>query len=243
MRMPSLATALLLAACAATAPLADVTGFDALLLGEQHDADAHRALQERYVAQLAQRDTLGALALEMAERGRSTAGLPRDADVAQVQQALQWNKEAWPWDRYGGAVMAAVRAGVPVLGANLPRGEMRAAMADASLDRLLPGPALKAQQQAIRLGHCELLPESQITPMTRVQIARDRAMAGTIAGAVASGKTVVLLAGAGHVEPDVGVPRHLPETLKVQPMVLPRVADTRDHCAELREKMQRTPAS
>lgn len=243
MRLPSLALALLLAGCAATAPLSDVTGVDALLLGEQHDADAHRALQERYVAQLVQRDTLGALALEMAERGRSTAGLPREASVAQVQQALQWNTEAWPWDRYGGAVMAAVRAGAPVLGANLPRGEMRAAMGDASLDRLLPGPALKAQQQAIRLGHCELLPETEIAPMTRVQIARDRAMAQTIAAAVARGKTVVLLAGAGHVEPELGVPLHLPATVTVQPLVLPRVEDTRDHCAELREKMQGRPAS
>lgn len=243
MRLPSLALALLVAGCAATAPLADVTGVDALLLGEQHDADAHRALQERYVAQLVRRDALAALALEMAERGRSTAGLPRDAGVTQVQQALQWNTEAWPWDRYGSAVMAAVRAGVPVLGANLPRGEMRAAMGDKSLDGLLPGPALKAQQQAIRIGHCDLLPESQITPMTRVQIARDRAMAGTIASAVARGKTVVLLAGAGHVEPAVGVPRHLPQTVKVQPLVLPRVEDTRDHCAELRERMQGRPAS
>jgi uncharacterized iron-regulated protein len=239
MRLPSAVLALFLAACAATAPLQDVRGFDALLLGEQHDADAHRALQERYVGQLVQGNALGALALEMAERGRSTAGLPRDASAAQVQQALQWNTEAWPWDRYGGAVMAAVRAGAPVLGANLPRSEMRAAMADASLDRLLPGPALKAQQQAIRIGHCELLPETQITPMTRVQIARDRAMAQTIAAAAARGKTVVLLAGAGHVEPEVGVPRHLPEALKVQPLVLPPVPQDRDHCAELREKLHK----
>lgn len=244
MRLPSLALALLLAGCAATAPLSDVTGVDALLLGEQHDADEHRRLQEEYVAQLVRRDALGALTLEMAERGRSTAGLPRDASEAQVRAALNWNAEAWPWERYGGAVMAAVRAGAPVLGANLPRSEMRAAMGDSSLDRLLSGPALKAQQQAIRLGHCELLPENQITPMTRVQIARDRAMAGTIADAVARGKTVVLLAGAGHVQPDVGVPRHLPATVSVQPLVLPPVPDNgRDHCAELREHMQKKPAS
>jgi uncharacterized iron-regulated protein len=146
----------------------------------------------------------------MAERGTSTAGLPASASETEVQQALHWNTEGWPWPRYRPAVMAAVRAGVPVLGANLPRDQQRQAMQDPALDRLLPGPALKAQQQAVRLGHCELLPESQITPMTRVQIARDRAMAQTIAAAVAPGKTVVLLAGAGHVQPEVGVPRHLP---------------------------------
>ena len=110
-----------------------------------------------------------------------------------------------------GSYVSLVGGGVPVLGANLPREQMREAMADASLDQLLPGPARKAQEQAIRQGHCGLLPEPQIRPMTRVQIARDKAMAETIAAASAPGKTVVLLAGAGHVEPGVGVPLHLPE--------------------------------
>ena len=52
MRFQSAVMGLLLAGCAATAPPpAVVTGVDALLLGEQHDADEHRRLQEQYVAQ------------------------------------------------------------------------------------------------------------------------------------------------------------------------------------------------
>ena len=73
--------------------------------------------------------------------------------------------------------------------------------------------ALKAQQQLIRIGHCDLLPESQITPMTRIQIARDRAMAQTIEDLALPGKVVVLLAGNGHVNRQLGVPQHLPATL------------------------------
>jgi uncharacterized iron-regulated protein len=232
---------LLLAGCAASAPqLPDLAAADAVLLGEQHDADSHRDLQQQWVAALAARGTLGALTLEMAERGTSTAGLPPGASEAEVQGALRWNTQAWPWDRYRPAIMEAVRAGAPVLGANLPRAEQLQAMGDASLDRLLPGPALKAQQQAIRNGHCELLPENQITPMTRVQIARDQAMAQTIAAAVAPGKVVVLLAGAGHVQADVGVPRHLPANVTVRPLVLPQVAgDGVDHCEALRQQMTR----
>ena len=42
------------------------------------------------------------------------------------------------------------------------------------------------------------------------QIARDRAMAQTLQQAARPGKTVVLLAGSGHVDPRLGVPRHLP---------------------------------
>lgn len=230
-----LAATLLLAGCAAS-PLQELHGVDALLLGEQHDAGAHPPLQERYVRELAGRGRLGAVALEMAERGASTAGLPAAASEEQVRTALRWNTRAWPWERYGPAVMAAVRAGVPVLGANLPRDEMREAMEDQTLDGLLPGPAIKAQQQAIRLGHCNLLPEQQVRPMTRIQIARDRTMAQTLAAAATQGKTVVLIAGAGHVEPDVGVPLHLPQALRVRPLVLPREETGKDYCAELRRQ-------
>jgi len=97
---------------------------------------------------------------------------------------------------------------------------MRAAMAKVELDSLLPGPALKAQQQNIRSGHCDMLPESQITPMTRVQIARDMAMAATLAKAAQAGKTVVLLAGGGHVDRKLGVPLHLAAGVKVKAVLI-----------------------
>lgn len=230
-----LAAAALLAGCAAQTALPGA-GVDALLVGEQHDAAAHPELHRRYVAGLAEQGRLAAVALEMADRGASTAGLPRDAGEVQVQHALHWDARAWPWPRYAPAVMAAVHAGVPVLGANLPREQQRTAMQDRGLDALLPGPALKAQQQAVRLGHCEMLPESQIGPMTRIQIARDRSMAETIAGAVQPGKTVVLLAGSGHVEPEVGVPRHLPAGVRSASVVLPKEETGRDYCEEFRRR-------
>jgi uncharacterized iron-regulated protein len=239
MRFHFAVAVLTVAGCAASAPqLPDLAHTDAVLLGEQHDAPVHRALQQQWVAALAARGTLAALALEMAERGTTTAGLPPSASEAQVQAALRWNTQAWPWDRYRPAIMEAVRAGSPVLGANLARAEQQPAMADASLDQLLPGPALKAQQQAIRIGHCELLPENQIRPMTRIQIARDRAMAQTVAAAVVPGKVVVLIAGAGHVQAAVGVPLHLPASVVVRPVVLPPEAvEGEDHCEALRKQM------
>ncbi|MBC5782861.1 ChaN family lipoprotein [Ramlibacter sp. USB13] len=233
---PAVAACALLAGCA-TSAVPELSGVDALLIGEQHDASAHPGLHERWVASLADRGRLAAVAIEMAERGTTTAGLPASASESQVQEALRWNAQGWPWPRYRPAVMAAVRAGVPVLGANLPRDQQRAAMQDRSLDQLLPGPALKAQQQAVRLGHCELLPESQITPMTRVQIARDVAMAQTITAATQPGKTVVLLAGAGHVQEDVGVPRHLPRAVRAKSLPLPAEETGKDYCEEFRKQM------
>jgi uncharacterized iron-regulated protein len=237
MRALLAALPLLLAACAAFSPVPQTRGVDAVLIGEQHDADTQPRIQERWVSTLASRGELGALTIEMAESGTSTAGLPRDASDAQVREVLRWT--GWPWERYGPSIMAAVRAGVPVLGGNLTREQMREAMRDTKLDVLLPGPALKAQQQAIRNGHCGMLPESQIQPMTRVQIARDLSMARTISSSVAPGKTVLLIAGAGHVQPDVGIPQHLPRSVVAESVVLPRQPTGKDYCEEFRQQQHR----
>jgi uncharacterized iron-regulated protein len=189
---------------------------DVLLLGEQHDAAEHQQIQQQVTAILAARGLLAAVALEMADAGVSTATLQPGATEAQVRRALAWNDQAWPWQAYGPAVMTAVRAGVPVLGANLPRERMQASMADRQLDGQLRGPALKAQQQLIRTGHCNLLPEGQVTPMTRIQIARDISLANTLQQAVLPGKVVVLLAGSGHADRQLGVPQHLPADLNTK---------------------------
>lgn len=236
---------------------------DAILLGEQHDAPDHHRIERETVQALAARGALAALAVEMAEAGSATTGLPADASEEQVRAALQWNERAWPWQAYGPSIMAAVRARVPVVGANLPRAQMRAAIEDQQYDMLLSGPALKAQQQLIRLGHCGLLPESQIRPMTRIQIARDQSMANTLSRLRTPGKTVLLLAGSGHVDRKLGVPQHLPEDVKIKSIGLqaqpaPTTNETivsfdhiwpaqpapeKDHCTEFRNRMDTKPAS
>jgi uncharacterized iron-regulated protein len=242
---------LLLAGCATPFPMPEIPAIegrvaallpaDAILLGEQHDAPTHQEMHRRAIEALGARGALAAVALEMADQGRSTAGLPRDAGEAAVRTALQWSDAGWPWQAYGPAVMAAVRAGVPVIGANLPRSQMRPAMADAALDTAVPDDVLQAQRAAVREGHCGLLPDRQIAPMARVQIARDRTMAQAIAQAAVPGKTVVLLAGAGHVDATLGVARHLPPALRVRAELLPPEPPKKDYCIELREQLKGKP--
>jgi uncharacterized iron-regulated protein len=235
---------------------------DVLLLGEQHDAAEHQQIHQHVVAHLAVRGQLGALVLEMAETGQSTAALKSNSTQWQVQQALGWNSKHWPWSAYGPAVMVAVKAGVPVLGGNLPAAQRREAMADSQLDGRLPGPALQAQQQRIRTGHCGLLPEDRIALLARVQVARDIRMAQAIEQAALPGKTVVLLAGSGHVDRQLGVPKHLPADLTRQAVLLragaaPAASPTeagqpaafdaiwttpaipaQDHCASLKDRIR-----
>ena len=237
----------------------DLLPTDVLLLGEQHDAPEHQALQQDTVQWLAGRGELAALVLEMAERGRSTAGLATDANERAVQSALRWSDAAWPWASYGPVAMAAVRAGVPVLGGTLPRKALSAATADAALDARLPPEAWQRQQDAVREGHCGLLPEKMLPGMVRVQIARDISMAQTAAEAHRPGKVVLLVAGNGHVLRSLGVPLHLPVHLRskvvaaqagIAQAAIESEADwvqwtsalpPRDACAELREQWRQAP--
>ena len=235
---------------------------DALLLGEQHDAPEHQRWEADSVRWLAERGRLAALVIEMAEAGTGTDGLPPDANAAQVYAALRWNEAAWPWERYRAVVMAAVAAGVPVRGGNLPRSRMRAAMQDEALDRHLPPAALALQRNAIEEGHCGLLPADRVMPMVRIQLARDASMAQVVQQARQDGRTVLLAAGWGHVRRDLGVPTWLPANFNAKVAIAqagqaraaieseanyihptPALAP-RDHCAELRARPPgRVPAA
>ncbi len=189
---------------------------DLLLLGEQHDAPEHQQLQLAVVKELTHWNELAALVLEMADAGHHTRQLPPTASEGQVRHALGWRDSAWPWAAYGPAVMAAVRAGVPVLGGNLPRQDNVATMRQPAWDLRVPPDVLAQQHQAVDEGHCQLLPKAQIAPMARVQIARDVQLANTLATAAVRGQTVLLLTGSQHAHRGMGVPLHLPSQLRTK---------------------------
>ncbi|MEZ5705078.1 MAG: ChaN family lipoprotein [Burkholderiaceae bacterium] len=213
---------------------------DAWLLGEQHDAPAHQALQRAVLQALLAEGRLAALVIEMAERGATTRELPADANESTVREALRWSDSqsaGWDWAVYGPLVMLAVRAGVPVLGGNLPRAEVRSTMQDTRLDSRLDPATWQRLQTEIHDGHCQMLPPSQLAPMTRVQVARDLSMARTIEAALVPGKTVLLVAGNQHVRRDLGVPRHWPPSLRNTVVVMVSGKSGPDH-ADAQAKAQ-----
>jgi uncharacterized iron-regulated protein len=177
-----------------------------VLLGEQHDAPEHQELTRLSVERLASKKQLSALLLEMADHGLTTEGLPIESSESVVRERLQWNDSGWPWRQYGPTVMQAVRLGIPVIGANLPRAAMGGVMADTSWDNKVPSAVLSAHRESMIQSHCGLLPASQVPAMARIQIARDERMAQTAQGQMRKDKTVLLLAGAEHVKKDRGVP-------------------------------------
>ena len=107
----------------------------------------------------------------------------------------------------------------------------------------------------------DLLPETQIAPMARIQIARDASMAQTVEEALRPGQTVVLVAGGGHVLRSLGVPTHWSSNIvskvalaqagqaltainsDADAMVATPAPPAKDHCAELRKQWApRAPA-
>ena len=227
-----------------------------LLLGEQHDAPAHHEVQAELVNAFIHQGRLRALLLEMVDSPHHTEGLKPSASETQVQDRLAWSMQSWPWADYSEAIMAAVRAGIPVRGANLRRAEMGSAMMDKSLDEAVSAVTLKALQEAVKTGHCNLLPESQLAPMARIQIAKDRRMAETIAAQAREGQTVVVLCGSAHAHKQHGIPAHLPRELAAraisvhlrsanhdpsEPGAFDRewltvAVQEKDYCAELRQR-------
>ena len=210
------------------------------------------------VLALAAHGTLAALALEMADRGTSTAGLPPQATEEQVRAALEMARSRLA---VGGlwAGRDGRRAGWRASPGRQPAccEQMKDAMTNIAFDDHLTLDMWQKQQEIIREGHCGLLPPSQIVPMTRIQTARDAAMAQTIVGALQPGKTVLLIAGNGHVDRELGVPTHLGREVRSKSLVLrpDRPSDTeadmppadavwltaapppKDYCAELRQQM------
>ncbi|WP_268248141.1 ChaN family lipoprotein [Paludibacterium paludis] len=199
------------------------------LMGEVHDnAEGHRRRFEELVA-LIETGARPAIAMEQFDRGSQPAldaAMQRCEEASCVVAAAAEGRTRWAWTHYLPVIDLALKHRLPVLAANLSREEasrvVRAGFAGAfddalrlryGLDAPLPEHLLRAQEAAVREGHCGQLPETLVAPMARAQMARDVWMAKVVEDAAVAGD-VVLLAGNGHVRRDLGVARWLADPLR-----------------------------
>ncbi|OYV41100.1 MAG: hypothetical protein B7Z83_00210, partial [Thiomonas sp. 20-64-5] len=123
---------------------------------------------------------------------------------------------------YAAPVMAAVRAGVPVVGVNLPQGQMRATMQQPQWDGSVPPAVRQRILDDVAESHCGLLPASQLPAMARIQFARDDSMAAHSLTLTRPGKTVALLTGSFHADRTLGIALHLAAHAARTPPGMPR---------------------
>jgi uncharacterized iron-regulated protein len=194
-------------------------GHRIVLLGEVHDNAAQHALRAAALRQLVVQGARPAIAFEQFDRERqpdidhARRERPRDADYL-IAQAK--GRDGWHWESYRPFVALALEYDLPIVAANLSRGEaMQVAMegwpavldsatrSELRLDAL-PADFRRKHEDAIAIGHCNLLPPDALPARARAQMARDIIMAQSIRPYINRG--VVLLAGNGHVRRDIGIP-------------------------------------
>ncbi len=194
---------------------------DVVLLGEAHDNPDHHALQAWVVENLMGETSKPVVAFEMIDSSQKEAlraalqAAPGDASG--LEQALGWERSGWPaWSMYRPIFNAAVRAGAPILPANLSRLEVQGVAKGVPPSTLIgtmedpKDPAVIAvMRKEIQDGHCGMLPETALPGMVRVQWVRDMVMTEALMEGVKQTGAAVLIAGAGHARTDWGVPGHL----------------------------------
>jgi len=187
-------------------------GARVVILGEVHDNGMQHALRAAALRKLVEGGARPALAFEQFDRERQAAidaarsARPRDADYVIAQGA---GAPSWNWAYYKPFVALALEYDLPIVAANLSRADaMKVATGGAVADVAVPPAFMQAHEAAVEKGHCNLLPAQALPGMARAQIARDRALAESIAPHAARG--VVLLTGNGHARNDIGAPHWLP---------------------------------
>lgn len=213
------------AACAAQPP--QEAGPTVWLMGEVHDnPDAHQARFELIAAKV-KAGWRPAIAMEQFDREHQ--GLLRTAQdeckTAVCITSKSW-VEPWQWDLYQPLIQLALDYQLPLLAANVSRqdankivkGGYEAALdpdtiAEYSLNKPLPQTLAEEHRRNIVEGHCNMLPASMADKMIPAQVARDVWMAKVVEQQ-AGLRDVILIAGNGHVQKDVGVIQWLPVKLK-----------------------------
>jgi uncharacterized iron-regulated protein len=196
-----------------------------ILLGEKHDNPDHHRLQAWLLRALIAAGRRPAVGFEMftiddaPAIARQLAAHPTDAGA--LAEAVDWQRRGWPdWAMYQPIAEAALEAKLPVVATNLAPATARAvghrgtAALDSALtarfrlDRPLAADARAALAEEFRAAHCGYASDHSVDAMILVQRARDAQMAESLATA-GEPDGAVLIAGAGHVRRDYGIPIYL----------------------------------
>jgi uncharacterized iron-regulated protein len=196
-----------------------------VLLGEKHDNPDHHLLQAEVLRSLIAAGRRPAVGFEMFGLDNADAIAAHLAvapnDAAGLGTAVNWNQSGWPdWAMYQPIAEAALEAKLRIVATNLPLAAARTMVKDGpaaleprirrelDLDRPLPEAIFAKMAADIRNSHCGYGSEQSVGAMAGVQRARDAQMAQSL---IAAGDPdgAVLVAGAGHVRNDYGIPVYL----------------------------------
>ncbi len=198
---------------------------DIVLFGETHDNADHHRLEARFLRGLMAAGRRPTVAFEMLDPeqqpGIDAARAHDPGSPEALAAAVRWVESGWPdFALYRPVFAAALDGGLPIVAANLSRAKAREVMrrgpdalgppARALLERAgpLPEAAARELRQEMLDSHCGKLPERMLDGFVAMQRARDATLSARLL-ARTGGDGAVLVAGAGHVRADRGVPVYL----------------------------------
>jgi len=213
------------AVVAPTVLLRRASGADFVLLGEKHDNPDHHRLQAWLLTTLVREGKRRAVVMEMLTEAQEQALNAKRAldpkDVNGFAEAVDWEGGGWPrYSLYRPIFEVAAQFDLPIYGGEIAdedlarlrvRGlvglpaELRARLA---LEPPLPPEVTASLADEIRAGHCGMASDEMVTAMLDVQRVRDASLADALLRANER-MPAVLIAGAGHVRRDAGVPVYL----------------------------------
>jgi uncharacterized iron-regulated protein len=195
-----------------------------VLLGEKHDNPDHHRFQAFIYRKIFEAHRKPALAVEMVETKQQSV---LDQFISQhptkaepLAGLLGWKKSGWPdWKMYQPIFQIALDHHLPLWATNLSRNDARSLVMEGekspAFSQIVWGKPLAEEQQKalfqeMRDNHCGQLPEKMIPGMALAQQARDATMANVLLEKTDK-QGAILIAGAGHVRRDRGIPRFLIE--------------------------------
>ncbi len=193
---------------------------DYLLLGEVHDNAPGHALRLHWLQRLGQGGRR-VLAMEQLDADHQSAldqtvsawqsAADQERSVRAVAEAGGFDFKGWKWDLYEPVLRWALEHQWPIAATNVSRKSLGAMLQNPQVESPEPLHWSQMQRQKlmqeVREGHCNLLPEEEVTRMAGAQRMRDATMARALVHwHQASGLPVVLLAGNGHLRNDLAVP-------------------------------------
>jgi len=208
-----------------SALIADAVSARHVLLGETHINPEHHRIQAEVIQDLANRSPRFALVFEIFERDQQEAidrvvSDPR-ATSDDVATATDIEDSGWDWQAYEPLIQLGLAAKLPILAGNAPRQEVRQ-IAQIGLDAIpederaslglsapLPHSARAALTEVIIDSHCGHVSGDMATHLVDAQRLRDATLADVMLQA--DPDRTVLIAGAGHVRRDYGVPVYILE--------------------------------
>ena len=197
-----------------------------VLLGETHDNMQHHKDHGWMIEQISEKKPDTAVAFEMInEKQAQEINQKHPDNINEVIKILEKEKTGWEYDKYYRPVFSAVIKGnLKVYPADLEKSSMMAVIRkgeDSTPEELKPlldkTPLSDEQRDALKkeieATHCGMINADMTKAMMRGQRTRDAAIGNNLYkirhADKQKDKTVILVAGSGHVRKDRGAPMYL----------------------------------